>query len=1307
MFQRRFTSNVFFYFLLVITPLVSFGAKSWSQSKTNLSQDISFSNLDVANHLPHSTVNAIAQDEQGFIWFATQNGISRFSGKNSKLYIHQPGNEFSLSNNWIWDIHSDSEGRLWAASYGGFHLYVPESDSWINYSKSLGSENVAGDSYVAITEDHQGNIWFASYFSGLTKLNTSTGTFSNINTDHKYGLNSNDLTDIAFNQRGHMWVATADNGINFKTIEDSKFTYLTKSSVYNLPSNTIRKLKLDRSNNLWVATEDAGVFVLKNNKLVQHYQYSATSNSICSNYVYDILHTNQDTVWFATIDGLCKLDNSNGKFSLYQHQENNPSSLINNRVQTLLQDKGGVIWAGTHSGVSRWNASLSYFAQINNVTLADSLNSQSVMAISGTDNDIYVGTWGGGLNKFTLDKEQLRASELPEALQNLNEENIMSLLVEDSHDIWIGSFNSGLYYYNSETATITSYMQGKHQSALSSNKISKIIRLENGQLAIATYGGGLNLFDQTNQTFAQIDHKIHHDKDSIGIYIADITEDDGNIWIASSDSGLLKYDISTKQLSEPLANNKSLAESFGHEVFSVLATDSYLWLSGSNGIARIDKTTLTTDQISYTHIGSKQGLASNFIYSLLEDQHGYIWFSHGKGISRLHQESFDVVNFNRSHGLQGSDFNSSAFYKDDNGRMYFGGTNGFNTFTPDNLPINSYKPDIKLTQFRLANEVVPIDKMLSADGFLELKYNQSIIDFEFVALDYTQPENNRYQYKVNGLNDVWHDLGTTNLVSFSFLEDGEYQLKIKGSNNDKVWSDELTIPIRVLPPLWRSWMAYTVYLLFIAITSALWLRQLKIKRLRQIAHQKRLHKLAYFDNLTGLPNRQSFYEKLKTYIDDNIKLSESHERSITRDLEAAVMVIDLDRFKRINDTLGHDFGDELLLEVTKRLTDSIQAVTHHEWTENNLKISGKLARLGGDEFAILFEYVESKKQITRIVQQLIERISAPIQVENYEITVTPSVGITLFPENGESASELIKQADIAMYQAKEVGRNSYVFFHEEHNDRSIERLRLEEYLHSAIKNQEFELHYQPQVNIKQNKVTKAEALIRWNNPQIGFVSPVDFIPVAEETGLIIEIGDWVLNTACLEAKKWQTSGLDNCKVSINVSSIQFKQSDLIRKIESALKTSGLPAHLLEIEITESAIMSDVEDNIKRLKDLKAMGISIACDDFGTGYSSLSYLKRFPLDTLKIDRSFINDVATDDNDLAIVKAIMLLADTMQLKVVAEGVETMEQLQIMNKYHCELIQGYFFSKPLKYQEFVTFVNDEFYQDKFLWELELLGK
>lgn len=437
--------------------------------------------------------------------------------------------------------------------------------------------------------------------------------------------------------------------------------------------------------------------------------------------------------------------------------------------------------------------------------------------------------------------------------------------------------------------------------------------------------------------------------------------------------------------------------------------------------------------------------------------------------------------------------------------------------------------------------------------------------------------------------------------------------------------------------------------------------------------EEQLRYLAYHDDLTGLANRQSFREHLQHFL-TFAKRNNHH---------IAVLFIDLDRFKRINDTLGHEFGDKLLAKVAKILVNNLRDCDLIARDAGDDEVS-EVARLGGDEFIVMLTKVTDPSDIAQVAQRIIDSVSKPIKIGQYEVVVTPSLGISVYPHDGNSGEELMKNADVAMYYAKERGRRCYKFYSDSLNARALERLQLEESLRTALVREEFELYYQPQVDLKTEQISSVEALIRWNHPTLGMVSPGEFIPIAEETGLIIDIGEWVMKTACVQAKSWIDQGLPPCRMSINLSSVQFKRSALTETIKDIIEETGLPPQYLELELTESSVMTDVEQNILRLRQLKQMGIKIAIDDFGTGYSSLSYLKKFPIDTLKIDRSFVADLADNKEDEAIVKAIMALANTMNLGVIAEGVESQKQLAILKQYECELIQGYLFSRPLNKED-----------------------
>ncbi|MCU6796442.1 EAL domain-containing protein [Paenibacillus sp. WQ 127069] len=413
---------------------------------------------------------------------------------------------------------------------------------------------------------------------------------------------------------------------------------------------------------------------------------------------------------------------------------------------------------------------------------------------------------------------------------------------------------------------------------------------------------------------------------------------------------------------------------------------------------------------------------------------------------------------------------------------------------------------------------------------------------------------------------------------------------------------------------------------------------------------------ANYDFLTGLPNLRLFSETFQKRIESAAK----HDSSI------AVLFIDLDRFKWINDTYGHSVGDYFLKETSKRITHTLKA--------NELG-----SRIGGDEFILLL-LGYSQETIAEKAEQISTLLSQPLLYEGQEISVTPSIGISLFPENGDSVETLVKHADIAMYRAKEQGRNNYQFYACEMEDAIVRRAVLENGIRKALERNEFILYYQPQIDLETKKIVGLEALVRWIHPEHGLISPVEFIPIAEETGLIVPIGEWILQTACEQAKLWQVQGFPKLRISVNLSARQVQQKNLVEKISSILQTSELEPELLELEITESIAMYNEEYVINKLLSLKKIGIKIAIDDFGTGYSSLNYLNKFPIDTLKIDRSFVNQIKNTTDNQEIITTIIVMARNLKLKVIAEGVETVEQLRFLEEQQCNEVQGFYFSKPL---------------------------
>jgi diguanylate cyclase (GGDEF)-like protein len=425
--------------------------------------------------------------------------------------------------------------------------------------------------------------------------------------------------------------------------------------------------------------------------------------------------------------------------------------------------------------------------------------------------------------------------------------------------------------------------------------------------------------------------------------------------------------------------------------------------------------------------------------------------------------------------------------------------------------------------------------------------------------------------------------------------------------------------------------------------------------------------MALRDSLTGLANREQFHRQLQAALATALRLEK----------KVALLMLDVDNFKDVNDTLGHPVGDQLLREVSQRLLRCCRE-------------TDTVARLGGDEFAVIATHLQSPDGAAILARRMVDALQEPVILEGREVHISGSIGITLYPTDGLDPADLQKNADLALYRAKDNGKNSFQFYDEEMHDTVQRRKSMERDLRVAIAAGAFELHYQPQIDLNTQTVIGAEALIRWPHPEQGTIPPLDFIPLAEATGLIVPLGEWVLRTACQQMADWRDAGLHLPRLSVNLSGVQLNKSPIIDVVKRVIEETGIAGEDLELELTESTVMENVEAVIPILEHIHELGVSVAIDDFGTGYSSLSYLKRLPVDKLKIDRSFVSDVTTSEDDAAIAQAITSLAKTLRLDVIAEGVETEEQMLFLRRIGCDAAQGYYISRPLPPQAFADWLR-----------------
>jgi len=452
----------------------------------------------------------------------------------------------------------------------------------------------------------------------------------------------------------------------------------------------------------------------------------------------------------------------------------------------------------------------------------------------------------------------------------------------------------------------------------------------------------------------------------------------------------------------------------------------------------------------------------------------------------------------------------------------------------------------------------------------------------------------------------------------------------------------------------------------------------------RINAQKQIHNLAYYDLVTGLPNRAQLNEQLN----HTLHLASRHE------LKFALLFLDLDHFKQVNDTLGHDAGDELLKQVSTRLSGVVResdVVSSSDYRAEEQGSQHIVARLGGDEFVVLLGHVNRAEDAARVAERIAQTICNPFDISGQSVSITTTIGISVYPSDGHDSESLMKSADIAMYHAKESGRNGYQFYSRDIHEMALARFTMEARLKEAIDNEQLTIVYQPKICFTSHQVTGVEALVRWEDSEDGIISPDDFIPLAEETGLILSLGRWVLKTAARQMQDWIISGMTPLTIAVNCSSVQFMRSDMVTDINEAIEFSGLDPTYLEIELTESLLLQDFEAGVKILREMKELGVQVAIDDFGTGFSSLCYLKRLPVDKLKIDQSFVKELCTDPGDVAIVSAIVTLGHNLGLTVVAEGVETPQQYEILRNFNCNEAQGYLFSKPMQSDEFRQWLNE----------------
>lgn len=1192
----------------------------------------------------------------------------------------------------------------------------------------LRKHSLADNNIHTLLLDNNGVLWIGSSFSGIDKVNIDRQFFLHMFEHHRLNpRQSNNIRALMRDDIGTLWIGTEGAGPKRHAPGNRFFQHF--SELFNLALNIKETLPLsifdiqqDNQNNLWFASNYGLGKLTPNQDFTLYQQDNLQANTLAEGEIqaldiddlgqlrisidsrlylyrpvsddfkeiplnhitgYDsiqnqitVLRSHKDKLWIGTSDGLIILNVNSQKGEVIRHEKNDRQGLANSRIRDILFANDDSIWLATHGGISHMTPYETGF-KIENYHQSKGLPSSTVYALLEDDNGQIWFSSNSGISRLSPAEGTIITFNEAEGLQDL-EFNGKVKMKDDDGQLWFGGIN-GINHFYPETLpkqraeaplALTGYrIAGDYKRILDLQSPPNIVMNYDDQ-AINFEVASLDYSYSNKDHFAFMlegfDSKWNHGFSSNDITYTNLSPGHYTLKVRY---GLQDNPLGRTTLQVPL---EVLAPFYrthlAYFIYLTVLSSFLLWL-----LLQRHKKNKQQEEFETSIRGSEERLklalwASGdgmWDWNIDEDKVyrtdliGSRSINDGDAtlIDNIHPEDKYKVKQALADHLKGRTPFYEAEYRVEQ--------------TPGNwiwlldrgkvVEVNKKQEPVRMTGTHkdITNRKTTEDNLrLSAQVLHSM--NEAVV---VGSLDYKIASVNPAFTLITGYaaEDVLDR-------PFLYLTRGRYKRQFyetieKQLLNDKRWSGEIRVRTRTGRNI-LVWLEINQVIdskeeasHFVAVFTDITDRKKAEEDLRV---------LASYDTLTGLPNRTLFHDRLAHAL---------HQAHRSKNI-VGLMFLDLDRFKHINDSMGHHVGDLLLKAVASRL-------------KNSVREGDTVARLGGDEFTIIIEGANKTKVATIISEKLIRAFQTPFLLDDKVLTISPSIGISIYPDDAEDSSSLIKYADTAMYHAKSSGRNNFQFYTPKLNEYAVRHVELEAGLKQAISRNEFHLVYQPKFCVATGKLTGLEALLRWESHELGSISPAEFIPLAEETGIINQIGHWVINRACSQIAQWHEQGFTELNVAINLSANQLK-ADIISTIEVALAVSGLPAHVLELELTESMIMKNPKGSVKVLNQLKALGLSIAVDDFGTGYSSLSYLKRFPIDTLKIDREFVGDISDDPEDAAITSAIIALGHSLDLQVVAEGVETQEQLNFLAENDCDQVQGYLLSKPLSADDCQQFLQ-----------------
>ncbi|NKF49741.1 EAL domain-containing protein [Shewanella sp. WXL01] len=1233
---------------------------------THLAQakQYSLEQINVSEGLPSTLINKIFQQQNGYLWFASDGGVSRFDGINFVHYRFSPDEPRHISNNFVNEIVEDEQGNLWFATEDGLNKLLPDGSIEIYYQ---GHNGLPSSWITDIYIDSKKQMWLGTG-AGLAKANPdgSYTTFKLLHQteDNQPNYYNSTIYSIVEDDNGAIWAGTDIGLAILKPGKSELVLFKEQDSSYYLDTYEAPKqtqffgdyfLTAQKHENgkLLFGTQYSGLLILDPDTGKVD-QYSATGSRIQGRFIPNntieaITQKNASEYWLSTNSGAIKLNIDTGEFEHIEPIPFEPTSLPSKYVNHIFIDNAGITWFATNQGVAFYSPLRDAGVFYKPRPLDTQLSASTAFSFAVQNENILYAATEGGLDRILLDEQISLLDPLKKFFED-NKTEVWGVRTDKLGNLWL-AHPYGLTRIKGDKVD--------HYSSAEDNK----------------HG-----FPEREFYTAEPDNK-------------------GGVWITGYMMGALYFHPENNILNSYLDDINALYLLGGNFSFqTIIAQDGKLWLATTNGVFVV-----TPGKEGFEHISFGSAQENIRVGGLFQSQDGAIWAATlGLGLAKIvvdesSETGFSIEYFNQDHGL--ADNRLKAVVGDKQGRLWLTSQQDLVMFNPktqrfvhypslfnernlnfsesaltitekyliagsnrgvlqvdiNKLTYNRFEPKVHITSAIIAGN--DYHQVNNQDGSpLTFDYDQNVVQFAFAALDYTEPARNQYRYQLMGFDNDWIDAQSTPQAMYTNLPPGKYTFRVQGSNSDGIWSPyQANFSFTIKQP----WWLYTLFILasIIVLMTCLYV----VNRFRQI---NELKMRANYDTLTGLANRYFFNQTL--------------DRTLSNETQSgAVVFIDLDHFKEVNDTLGHDVGDELIIQVGKRL-------------KHTIKQQDTLARLGGDEFAVIINGPLEQENLIKIAQRLKEAMAAGYLINDNWINSSASIGIARFPEDGADSKTLLKHADTAMYAAKNQGRNDIYFFNQALSDALMERLSIKQKLADAITEQQFKLYYQPKLSLPHQHIVGFEGLLRWHHPEDGFIAPDKFIPEAEQSGQIIEIGLWVLEQACIQGKAWDDAGLLQTNLSINISPVQLNHATIVEDIEQILAKTGFAPNKLELEITESILIENVELAKTLLSRLKAIGVRVALDDFGKGYSSLNYLTQFPIDTLKIDKGFMDAVLQSPENHLVLKNIINLGNELNLDVVAEGVETQAQLNLLLQYQCHCAQGYLFNPPMPVDKIIPLLN-----------------